>query len=316
VVVLLAQFSTLRLVPDLPISQLYFSRAWNFSEAMNENGELDPNRRYWALFSAGDLYEVDRSTPFGHVLRPGNTSMLAGLNFVNGYSPLMHAGAHHQLGLSWSGFFVPYKIRSLRDRWPQLSVELRFLGVNGIILGRQYQQTFSRVLEKNGWRQMNAAGEGWIFHRTDPVDRVQSLEKLTTPLADTISVRGPVLPGSVVQRFAPVKLDAFEHSRHRDAVSVINPNATQTGLVVFARLWLPGYRARLNDRPLPVRIVDNLVAAVEIPAGAQGRLQLEYAPTSLWTGLAASGTGILFCLGCVVVARRRNGEIHEMRQPA
>ncbi len=55
-------------------------------------------------------------------------------------------------------------------------------------------------------------------------------------------------------------------------------NGAQAGLVVFARLYYPGFRATLDHAPLRVRPLDGMLVAVEIPPDAAGALTLSFVP--------------------------------------
>ncbi|MET7772778.1 hypothetical protein [Nocardia sp. NPDC005366] len=66
------------------------------------------------------------------------------------------------------------------------------------------------------------------------------------------------------------------------------------GRVVFARLGWPGYRATLDGREIPVRLVAKTFAAVDIPAGTHdGDLELTWQPPGWKLGAAAALLGLL-----------------------
>ena len=65
------------------------------------------------------------------------------------------------------------------------------------------------------------------------------------------------------------------------------------GLIVFRRMWLPGWRAELNGRSLSVLRADLLMPAVELPPGVEGRLVLFYRPASLIIGTALAALALL-----------------------
>ena len=74
-------------------------------------------------------------------------------------------------------------------------------------------------------------------------------------------------------------------------VQVLLRGTNGPALIVFRRPWLPGWRATLNGKPLEVIRADAVMPAVEIPNGAQGKLELVYRPASLiiggWVALAS-----------------------------
>jgi hypothetical protein len=80
-----------------------------------------------------------------------------------------------------------------------------------------------------------------------------------------------------------------------DLVSLSVHNATsRPARVILARAWYPGWRARLNGKPLPCRSIDDLAVEVEAPPGAQGVLRVSYWPTGLTAGLLAAAAAAVF----------------------
>ena len=66
------------------------------------------------------------------------------------------------------------------------------------------------------------------------------------------------------------------------------------GLVVLADLWDPGWRAKLNGRPMEVLRVNHAIRGVVVPAG-HGTLEFSFTPTSFtWgVGLMLVGFAVL-----------------------
>jgi hypothetical protein len=61
-----------------------------------------------------------------------------------------------------------------------------------------------------------------------------------------------------------------------DATVSVAPGAP--GLVLLRRPYLPGYRARLDGRELELGLLDSTFVGVVVPAGARGRMRIDYAP--------------------------------------
>ncbi|MEE8307680.1 MAG: hypothetical protein V3R81_10475, partial [Gammaproteobacteria bacterium] len=76
-------------------------------------------------------------------------------------------------------------------------------------------------------------------------------------------------------------------------------------LIVFSRLWYPGYEVRLNGERLPLLLVEGILPAVKLPGGAQGELELVYRPVSQRVGLLISVITLL--LTGLMVCRHRAG---------
>ena len=77
------------------------------------------------------------------------------------------------------------------------------------------------------------------------------------------------------------------------------------GALVFALLDWPGYTATLDGEEVPVGRTDAGLLTVQLPADAQGTLEVGYRPPGLTLGLAAAGLGVLGAVALSVVARRR-----------
>jgi uncharacterized membrane protein YfhO len=76
------------------------------------------------------------------------------------------------------------------------------------------------------------------------------------------------------------------------------------GTVVVGEAFYPGWEARLDGRPVPIREVHGCLRAVDAGAG-EHRIQMRYRPLSVILGAALTGLGWLGCLGVGLVARRR-----------
>ena len=85
--------------------------------------------------------------------------------------------------------------------------------------------------------------------------------------------------------------------------------ADRPALAVIARRWDPGWKAWLDDRPVPILRTDYLLQGVSVPSGTH-RLRLAYRPTSLWWGAAVSGgAALVLVLSGLVLGRRRRGDL-------
>ena len=160
-------------------------------------------------------------------------------------------------------------------------------------------------IDDQGNFQPGAAAQ---FTQTDPVSGLQMLEllrvdQIITLLGDMEADLQPVLgPGwsrtgagqfTATYRHAEYTLPGLvswtspgvtagpaagcESTDMRECVTVRNAPG-QTGEVVFARLWLPGYTATLDGRDVEVTRHSDMLVSVPVPAGATGELVLSYRP--------------------------------------
>lgn len=86
-----------------------------------------------------------------------------------------------------------------------------------------------------------------------------------------------------------------EPTHTRECVTLDN-DAGSTGEVVFARLWMPGYRATLNGEAVEVVRHSDMLVSVVVPEGATGRLELSYRPPGT-VGLTLLSVVVLLGLG-------------------
>ena len=72
----------------------------------------------------------------GRIVRPGSTSMWAGLHFVNGYSPVRAAGVARAFDSYVHGDLDPDMANRLLESQAGRDGELAKLGVDGIIVAK------------------------------------------------------------------------------------------------------------------------------------------------------------------------------------
>src|SRR5439155_1467053 len=67
---------------------------YNLSQELLNSAPLDPHRLYLSVYPpAESTYRIEnKPASVGQLVRPGSTSMWAGLHFLNGYSPILPAG--------------------------------------------------------------------------------------------------------------------------------------------------------------------------------------------------------------------------------
>ena len=88
----------------------------------------------------GGAYLLLRQTnrePVGQTLRPGSTSMWAGLRFINGYSPIRAAGVAREFATSIHGEINPDVGSHLLNHQAGRDGELALMGVDGIVVAQE-----------------------------------------------------------------------------------------------------------------------------------------------------------------------------------
>jgi len=246
---------------------------YNFSQELLKPAPLDRARLYLSIYPWAELtYCVaNKPEPVGQTLRPGSTSMWAGLHFINGYSPVRPAGVAREFATSIHGEINPKVGSYLLNSQAGKDGELALLGVDGIVVARELDITPQPSSE---WEQIVSTDEGRIFHRRGaPLARVRSVASIDSR------------PN---EQFVASTISQIDDSRNRVEVDVDVPNGDRSALLTFSRPYFRGYQARLGDQTLAVTSYRGLFPVIEIPAGTYGRLTLAYRPNWLIWGRAAT----------------------------
>jgi hypothetical protein len=80
-------------------------------------------------------------------------------------------------------------------------------------------------------------------------------------------------------------------------------SSEQPGLLVVSEQFDPGWRARVNGKPVPISPADHLLIGVPLEAGSN-RVDLVYAPDTFRVGLFGTLLGIACLTGLLCVRRR------------
>jgi hypothetical protein len=257
---------------------------YNLSQDLTKPAPLDPKRLYLSVYPPAEFnYRVEfKPAPVGRVIRPGSTSMWAGLRFVNGYSPILAAGVAREFKFSIHGELDPDIARRLLEEQGGPDGELARLGVDGIIVASEVGLEPQPVSE---WRLAVVTAEGRVFYR----------KGAPFPVARSItSIRSR--PN---EEFVPAAISRIEDSRNRVELEVDVPNGDQPALLSFSRPYFRGYEARLGDKKLLVDVHRGLFPVVQLPAGSHGRFVLSYRPGWLVYG---GGLSILCAAFFAIVA--------------
>ena len=243
---------------------------YNFSQELLKPAPLDPQRLYLSVYPWAELTYcmANKPQPVGQTLRPGSTSMWAGLRFINGYSPIRAAGVAREFATSIHGEINPEVGSNLLNRQAGPEGELALLGVDGIVVAREVDLAPQPATE---WQLVVSTDEGNVFHRRGALfAKVRSVTSIDSR------------PG---EQFATATVSRINDARNRVEADIDVPNGDRPALLTFSRPYFRGYEARLGNRKLAVTSYRGLFPLVEVPAGTRGRLILSYRPPWLvWGG--------------------------------
>jgi hypothetical protein len=246
---------------------------YNLSQELLKSSPLDPHRLYLSIYPWAELtYRVEnRPQPVGQIVRPGSTSMWAGLRFINGYSPIRPAGVARELHTAIHGEIDPAVGEYLLNDQAGPDGELARLGVDGIVVAREIAFAPQPASE---WELVVSTDEGRVFHRQGgPFARVRSITSIESR------------PG---ERFGRATIPRINDSRNWVQADVDVPANDRPALLSFSRPYFRGYQAQLGNQELTVSSYRGLFPLVEIPANMHGELVLVYRPSWLIWGSSAS----------------------------
>ena len=255
---------------------------YNLSQQLLDPAPLDPQRLYLSIYPAPELnYGVDKkSAPVGQLVRPGSTSMWAGLHFMNGYSPILPAGVAREFDFRIHGEINLHEAEYLVWNQSGANELLTQLGVDGLVVA--WDSGIDPALGPD-WEFVTSTEEAAVYHRVGPpLERVRSVESIDSrPEA----------------KFSPAAVSEIKDSRNQVTLRVDVPNGLVPALLTFSRPYFRGYEARLGDEKLQVDSYRGLFPIVEVPTGSHDRLVLTYRPQWLVYG----GTLSILCVGVWIV---------------
>src|SRR5215475_2165642 len=210
---------------------------YNFSQELLKPAPLDPQRLYLSVYPWTELtYAMtNKPEPVGQTLRPGSTSMWAGLRFVNGYSPIRAAGVAREFATSIHGEINPDVGSHLLSLQAGTSGELALMGVDGIVVAREVSITPQPSSE---WDLVASTDEGNVFHRRSaPFSRVRSISSI-----DSRPNKG----------FVFATISRINDSRNFVDADIDVPAGRRPALVTFSRPYFRGYEGRIGDQKLGI----------------------------------------------------------------
>jgi hypothetical protein len=260
---------------------------YNLAQELSQPAPLDPQRLYLSIYPAPEhAYRVEEHpAPFGLTVRPGSTSMFAGVRLINGYSPIRPAGVAHEFAAAIHGEIHP-EVADL-TLYSQSGQDglLALLGIDGIIIASQLP---TNPYPGSEWELAATTEEGRVFHRRSaPLARVRSLTTLDSR------------PN---EQFAEAEVSGIVDRRNRLEADVSVPAGGGRALLAISRPFFNGYRAQLDGRDLPVTSYRGLIPLIEVPAGSNGRMTLFYRPAWLVAGSATAAISLLIILGSALLA--------------
>lgn len=202
-----------------------------------------------------------------------------GLNTINGYSSIGQRGLEKTLHCTQYSFILcALPPETLLAKEPETGVSyLDLFKVNRILVEMGDLSARMEAQHLHGWKE-KALQNAVEFERQKKID----------------------LPGTLSWRPADLIVASPSAAGGSDETLTLE-KGTHPGLLVFARLFYPGFHATLNGAPLNVRPVNDMLVGVEVPARAEGVMRLSFLPP----GFIPCAIIALFALaGAIILALR------------
>jgi len=250
-------------------------------------------------------------------LVPHNLPLVAGLEGVSGYNPLVTLDYLDFVALVDDGRLFPRRpLAEIAHVASPLALDSPLLDAAAVRF-----VVAARPLEIPGWRlaASHPSQATWLYENAEALPRAY-LGYHTTPVLERAALPDALGPGfdgrrtSVVEDPGP-PLDGppgvtpVARVRERPEVLQFDIAPERDALLVLADAWYPGWRARVDGAEAPVLRVNGLFRGVRVPAGAR-RVVLRFEPWTFtagaWTSLASAL--VLGALGALALRRPREGE--------
>jgi hypothetical protein len=266
---------------------------YNLSQDLLKPAPLDTARLYLSVYPAAEVtYRMEnKPRPIGQITRPGSTSMLAGLHFVNGYSPILASGVAKEFGFAIHGEFDWAMQKKLLEEEAGEGQLLDYLGVNGIVVA---SESGLLPLPRDEWELVFESAEGKVYHRRGGLFRIEGGKAAPAAGEDYFLVR------------------AGNYETRSTTASIVPIEGEIEYTMLFSRPYFPGYRALLDRRQVPVKAWRGLVPAVEIGRGSHTTLILTYRPWWLvWGGAISICCLLIVLIGVILLFVRPKARILE-----
>lgn len=297
---------------------------WKFNESIRDTGPLDRDTLYFSIYDFLGVYNPTMAVEgFGGIRRFGNTWTYAGLHGVNGYSPIGHAALNDLFGMRWAGFLERERILGMISNWGYYSRLLKLMGVDGLIVQPDYMSSLRKRLDKNEWNAISVTDEGYVFHRKQKSARVRSVQlsglsivteeefldhgvkALNSSRRISTKTRQEVGQANV-KIYGKADVTLISESRTRVVANLSSRKDGRPLLVVFSRLWFPGYEVLFNGDKLPLSLLEGILPSVVLPPDSSGELVLQYRPKGIRLGLAIAALTILSVLAAALFIAAKN----------
>lgn len=257
------------------------SEGYELYWGMKKNISDMPNQRDFLGSGMGGYYNVNTTNGYSSLLYKGLERVFPDVDAFADFTSLRKPNLTLKESETGDSFLDLFKIRKIvaeKKAAPD--------GINAQLPGH-WQRSESRGL--------------FLFEHREKAHMALDQDKLVT-----FERRDPFhLPGTVSWRSSSVSLGPDARAEANGESFAVATGA-KAGMIVFARLYYPGFTARLDNMPLKVRALDHMLVVVDLPANAKGRLHLHFTPPLLNVCYATIAFALLIWAVAALLERRRS----------
>ncbi len=191
--------------------------------------------------------------------------------------------------------FIPWTTWT-QDGAVRVSPVLNMLNVRYLIYCQDLSDQFKTIIRRGGYTVVEnelAMARTFVPQSVESVDEGQPLtdrlQALTFDPARVSYVSEHLDLPAVSRGTTKILEDSPAHV-------VLDAGMDTAGMVVLADLWDQGWQAQVDDKGVPILVVNHAIRGVVVPAG-QHRVIFRYAPASVRMGWMISGTAVALGLG-------------------
>jgi hypothetical protein len=260
---------------------------YNFTQDLLQAAPLSRDRLYLSFYpQPEEYYRLDKHpAPVGYTVRPGSSSMWAGVRLINGYSPIRPAGVARLLysGIHGELDFGTTELALQDHAGPE--AEMAKVGIDGVIVAREFNVQPRPASE---WQAVRSSAEGTVYHRAGtPIPVARAFWDAELSLRDGIGT-----------------VRVISDARSKVVIDYAgDPEDELPIFVAFSRPYFPGYVASDGSESFDVNSYRGLIPIVELPPGFTGQLTLSYRPAWLiYGGMVALACALAWLTGAIASA--------------
>ncbi|HWE48995.1 MAG TPA: YfhO family protein [Bryobacteraceae bacterium] len=222
-----------------------------------------------------------------------------------GVSPEPNVGDVYRIQSTWGGG------PSVLNNYSKLGIREDLLNV-GFLIRPASTPDPNPVYQDGRWKvyaNPRSFPRGWLVHKTvvdtAPDGVFRRLDDPAINLHETALLDAPLPPDlargldGVAGLAESVQFRSYEANR-----LAVDVTSEKPGLLVLSEMFYPGWHATVNGKPADIYKVDGALRGILTPQGAS-RIELSYAPFSIYAGAAITGLTFLAVLAGVFLNWRK-----------